>query len=74
VVGVGGIVSTDDALEFLVVGATAVQVGTALFRNPRAGAEIVDGIARFLAEQRLSSVAELVGSYREQAPPPGSRP
>jgi dihydroorotate dehydrogenase (NAD+) catalytic subunit len=59
VVGVGGIMRTDDALEFLVAGCAAVQVGTATFVNPRAIAEIHDGIAAHLESQGLSSLSEL---------------
>lgn len=62
VIGIGGIQSAADALEFLLVGATAVQVGTANFRNPRACVEIVEGIAAFLAEERIGSVGEYRGS------------
>jgi dihydroorotate dehydrogenase (NAD+) catalytic subunit len=67
VIGAGGIATAWDALEFLVVGATAVQVGTASFRSPRAGADVVDGIRRFLQEEGLSSIGELIGTYREGA-------
>jgi dihydroorotate dehydrogenase (NAD+) catalytic subunit len=59
VVGVGGIMRTDDALEFLVAGCAAVQVGTATFVNPRAIAEIHDGIAAHLESHGLSSLSEL---------------
>lgn len=66
VVGCGGIVTAMDALEFLVVGARAVQVGTAGFRNPAAALEVAAGIMRFLEEEGLSSVDEIVGTYREE--------
>jgi dihydroorotate dehydrogenase (NAD+) catalytic subunit len=59
VVGIGGIMRAEDALEFLVAGCTAVQVGTATFVNPRAIAEIHDGIAAHLESQRLASIADL---------------
>ncbi len=62
VIGIGGIQTAVDALEFLLVGAAAVQVGTANFRNPRACVEIIDGIARFLAEERIGSVADYRGT------------
>ena len=64
VIGIGGIQSAADALEFLLVGAAAVQVGTANLRNPRACVEIVDGIGAFLAEQRIATVAEYRGGLR----------
>jgi dihydroorotate dehydrogenase (NAD+) catalytic subunit len=59
VVGVGGIMRAEDALEFLIAGCTAVQVGTATFVNPRAIAEVNDGIASYLVSHQLSSLADL---------------
>src|SRR5581483_737322 len=59
VVGVGGIMTAADALEFLVAGCAAVQVGTATFANPNAIAEVHDGIAAFLAGHGFRSLAEL---------------
>ena len=59
VVGVGGIMSAEDALEFLVAGCRAVQVGTATFVNPNAVAEVHDGIASFLASKGFASLDEL---------------
>ncbi len=64
VVGSGGITTAGDALEFLVVGARAVQVGTAGFRNPAAAIGIIEGIRRFLGDEGLSSVDEIIGTYR----------
>jgi dihydroorotate dehydrogenase (NAD+) catalytic subunit len=59
VVGVGGIMCADDALEFLVAGCAAVQVGTATFVNPQAIAEIHDGIASHLESRGFTSLADL---------------
>jgi dihydroorotate dehydrogenase (NAD+) catalytic subunit len=59
VIGIGGIMRAEDALEFLVAGCAAVQVGTATFVNPNAIAEVHDGIAAFLAEHGFASLAEL---------------
>jgi dihydroorotate dehydrogenase (NAD+) catalytic subunit len=59
VIGVGGIVSPEDALEFLVAGCAAVQIGTATFADPRAIARVHDGLAAHLEAQGLSSLAEL---------------
>ena len=59
VVGVGGIASAEDGLEFLVAGCAAVQVGTATFSDPIAIAKVHDGIASFLERRKLSSLAEL---------------
>jgi dihydroorotate dehydrogenase (NAD+) catalytic subunit len=59
VIGIGGIMRAEDALEFLVAGCTAVQVGTATFVNPRAIAEVHEGLAAFLRTKNLTSLAEL---------------
>ena len=59
VVGIGGIMRAEDALEFLVAGCAAVQVGTATFVNPRAITEIHDGIAAHLDSHQLASLADL---------------
>ncbi len=59
VVGVGGIMNAADALEFLVAGCVAVQVGTATFASPNAIAEVHDGIAAFLAARGFTSLADL---------------
>jgi dihydroorotate dehydrogenase (NAD+) catalytic subunit len=64
VVGIGGIMDAMDALEFLTVGAHAVQVGTANFVNPRATEEIVDGLSRYLVENNISDINEIIGSLR----------
>ena len=61
VIGIGGIMTAEDALEFILAGASAIQVGTASFVNPRAAEEIVHGIRAFLEQQRLASVRELIG-------------
>jgi dihydroorotate dehydrogenase (NAD+) catalytic subunit len=62
IIGIGGIMTAEDALEFLVTGATAVQVGTANFVNPRATIEIIDGIKAFLTKHGISSVMDIVGT------------
>ncbi len=59
VIGIGGITGAEDALEFLVAGCAAVQVGTATFVNPSAIAEVHDGIAAYLASHGFTSLAEL---------------
>jgi dihydroorotate dehydrogenase (NAD+) catalytic subunit len=61
VIGIGGIQTAADALEFLLVGASAVQVGTANFRNPRACVEILEGVETFLREERLTGISEYRG-------------
>jgi len=64
VIGIGGIMTSDDAIEFILCGATAIQVGTANFVNPRSSADIVKGIKRYLAATKLKGVKELVGALR----------
>lgn len=64
IIGTGGIMDADDALEYLICGATAVSVGTANFVNPRACMEIADGIKRYLKENNLNSIKGIIGSIR----------
>ena len=64
VIGIGGIMCARDALEFIIAGATAVQVGTANFVNPRATTEIIDGIGQYLNVHGSSDIRELIGSLR----------
>lgn len=64
IIGVGGIQCFDDMMEFLVAGATAVQIGTANFYNPGLSAQLVSELANVVQEQGLSSITELVGTLR----------
>lgn len=64
VIGGGGITTPEDALEFLIVGARAVSVGTANFANPLAMPAIIDGICSYLEEHQIADVNELVGTLR----------
>lgn len=64
VVGMGGILSARDALEFMVAGANAVEVGTANFINPLATMEIVVGMQQYLKQNRLKNIAEIVGTLQ----------
>ncbi|MCM1317131.1 MAG: dihydroorotate dehydrogenase [Bacteroides sp.] len=61
VIGLGGISNTDDALEFIMAGATAIEVGTAGFVNPRAAEEIALGLAAYCEENGLKSISEIRG-------------
>ncbi len=61
-VGIGGIATTEDALEFIIAGASAVQVGTANFYDPSASMKIVDGLANYCQQNGLATINELVGS------------
>lgn len=62
VVGIGGIATLDDVMEFLVAGASAVQIGTANFYNPRATMSILDGLPTALAELKATKLSDVVGS------------
>jgi len=62
VIGMGGITNADDALEFILAGATAVCVGSANFRNPLATSEIVDGIRDYMLQYDISDIRELTGA------------
>lgn len=64
VIGIGGIMDHKDALEFLIAGAMAIQVGTANFVNPRATLDILEGIERFCEEKRIDHIDELIGSLK----------
>ncbi len=69
VIAIGGISSADDALEFLVAGARAIQVGTATFADPSAAERIVDEIPQKLAESNIPSLAAIVGSLKSNKTP-----
>ena len=62
IVGMGGIMTGEDAVEFFIAGASAVAVGTANFVDPRASLDVTDGIREYLESQELESIKELVGS------------
>lgn len=62
VIGIGGIESAEDVLEFMLAGATAVQIGTANFINPRAAEEAVDGLAEYVHQNKLGSIREMIGA------------
>lgn len=64
VIGIGGIATADDALEFLVAGARAVQVGTATFYDPTAADRMLDDLPRLLSEAGVSDVNEVIGTLR----------
>ena len=64
VIGIGGIMKAMDALEFLIVGASAVQVGTANFVDPSAMLTIIDGIEEFCIDEGIGDVRELIGSLK----------
>ena len=68
VIGIGGIMTAVDALEFFIAGATAVQIGTANFTNPRATLDIIDGIEKFLSQNKIDRVADIIGTVETNRP------
>ncbi|MBW2439381.1 MAG: dihydroorotate dehydrogenase [Deltaproteobacteria bacterium] len=62
IIGIGGIMTAEDALEFLITGATAIEVGTANFVNPRVTIDIIDGIEAFLTDHGIASVMDIIGT------------
>jgi dihydroorotate dehydrogenase (NAD+) catalytic subunit len=61
VIGMGGIMNAEDAVEFMMAGATAVAVGTANFANPLVTLEIIEGIEKFLTENGIADINEIIG-------------
>ena len=66
VIGCGGIATGNDALEFFMAGASAIQVGSASFANPRAAVDVLEGIEAFLREEKVESISEIVGAARRK--------
>jgi dihydroorotate dehydrogenase (NAD+) catalytic subunit len=65
VIGCGGITGAEDALEFIMAGASAVQIGSASFSNPRASLNILEGIERFMENEGIKSLGEIIGAGRQ---------
>ena len=61
IIGLGGIMTAEDAAEFLLCGADAVQLGTVNYVNPKAPLEVIEGLKRYLSERKLRRPAELTG-------------
>jgi dihydroorotate dehydrogenase (NAD+) catalytic subunit len=64
IIGIGGIVTVDDALEFLVAGASAIQVGTATFYDPTAAERLLDDLPARLTDTGIGSLREIIGTLR----------
>ena len=64
IVGCGGITNATDALEFIMAGASAVQVGTAGFDNPEAPLAVLEGIEQFMEREGISNLSSLIGVAR----------
>jgi dihydroorotate dehydrogenase (NAD+) catalytic subunit len=62
IIGAGGVTSAADALEFLMAGASAVQVGTATFADPTAPLSVIEGLAAYVREQGLASIRDIIGA------------
>ena len=61
IVGLGGISDYKDAIEFMMVGATAIQIGTINFSNPLAGKEIIKGMEEFLVKEGIKDINDIIG-------------
>ena len=64
IIGMGGVATAEDALEFIMAGATAVAVGTANFHNPYVTTEIIRGIEAYMAENKINDINELIGCVK----------
>jgi len=64
IIGIGGIIKIEDALEFIIAGARAIEIGTANFVNPKVTIEIIEGIEKYLIENNIKDINELVGSMK----------
>jgi dihydroorotate dehydrogenase (NAD+) catalytic subunit len=62
VIGIGGIMKAEDALEFFIAGASAVQVGTANFINPHVTTDVIDGIEKFMVERNIDKISDIIGT------------
>ena len=64
IIGCGGITTANDAIEFIMAGAGAVQVGTASFTNPRAPLDVLEGIEQFMEKEGIKDITKLIGATR----------
>ena len=64
VIGMGGIMNASDAIEFMIAGASAVQVGTAIFIDPTIPVQIIDGIKSYMERHKIQSVNDIIGSLQ----------
>jgi len=64
IIGMGGIMDAQDAIEFIITGATSVSIGTASFVNPHAAIDIIEGIEKYLIDNEIKDINELVGSLK----------
>jgi dihydroorotate dehydrogenase (NAD+) catalytic subunit len=59
----GGIMNAEDAIEFILVGASAIQIGTANLINPRTGIEVLHGIKKYFIQNKINHVQKLIGTF-----------
>ena len=64
VIGIGGIMNAEDALEFLILGTKAVQIGTANFINPRATLDVIEGIKNYLIDNKIENINDIIGTFK----------
>ena len=64
VIGMGGIMTTEDAIEFMIAGAKAVQIGTANFINPNISEKVIKGIDDYLKKNKIKDVNKIIGSLK----------
>ena len=63
IIGMGGIMTAGDAIEFILVGASAIQIVTANLTNPRAGMEVIQGIVKYLVQNKINCIQKLIGAF-----------
>ncbi len=64
VIGMGGIATAEDAIEMMMAGASAVQMGTAIFNDPYAPIKVCEGMEKFLTEQKVEKISDIVGTVK----------
>ena len=64
VIGMGGIMKAEDAIEFILVGASAIQIGTANLINPRAGIDVIHGLKKYLTQNKIDHIEKLIGAFK----------
>jgi len=63
IIGMGGIMNAEDAIEFILVGASAIQIGTANLINPKTGIEVIHGIKKYLSQNKINHIQKLIGAF-----------
>ena len=66
IIGCGGITTASDAIEFIMAGASAIQIGTASFTNPRAPLDVLEGIEQFMKKEGINNLTDLIGTARRK--------